>query len=102
MAALAPATSAAPRYLPVMAWPAIAIASRANASSVQSRNAIWWAAIASSPIRAAIAVVTTSTACSEIVRTTSAAPATAAARTPARSGPKATPARRAPLATMAR
>src|SRR6185437_13915167 len=77
------ATSPAPRYRPVMAWPAIAIASRANASSVHSRNAIWWAAIASSPIRAAIAVVTTSTACSESVRTTSAAPATAAARTPA-------------------
>src|SRR6516165_2390038 len=49
----APATSPAPRYLPVIACPAIAIASSASASSVQTRNATWCAAIAALPIRAA-------------------------------------------------
>src|SRR5215470_7451744 len=74
VAARAPATSPAPRYLPVIACPAIAIASRASDSSIQMRNAIWCAAMAASPIRAASAVVTTSTACSDSVRNTSAAP----------------------------
>ena len=85
-----------------MAWPAIAIASSAKASRVQARNAIWCAAMAAFPCRAAIAVTTISTACSASVRTTRDTPVAAAARRPVRSGPNPTPARRAPRATMAR
>jgi len=49
-----------------MAWPAIAMASSAKASRVQARNAIWCAAIAAFPCRAATAVTKISTAAQDI------------------------------------
>ncbi len=42
----------------MITWPAIAIASRVHASSGRHLAAIWWAAMATSPCRAATAVVT--------------------------------------------
>jgi hypothetical protein len=86
----------------VIAWAAIAMASRAKVSSVQIRKATWCAAMAALPCRAAMAVVMISAACSASVRATSDAPAKAAARTPARSGAKLTPARFAPRPTTVR
>ena len=61
-----------------MAWPAMATASRARASVLQSSKAIWWAARSSVPIRAATAVASTREPRSAVVRTTSARPPPAA------------------------
>ena len=80
----------------------MAMASSANVNRAQIRIATWWAAIAAFPCLAAIAVISTSTACSASVRSTRDAPARADARRPAVSGRRPTPARRAPRPTTAR
>lgn len=77
----------------------IAMASRAKASRFQTFEAIWWAAISASPIRAATAVPRMSTTRRLSVRIIRLNPALADARTPRASGRSGAPCRRAPRAT---
>ena len=101
-----PVTSPAPRYRPVMAWAAIAIASSTKARNVQSVIAIWWVARptrSSWPVAPIVTayVVTRSAARRVSVRITSATAALAAARMPGRSGRREACSRRAPRTTTA-
>ena len=102
VAARVAAVSPAPSVRPMIACPAMAIESWANARKVQIRAAMVCASICASPIRVASEAVMSSVACRLTVRMNRAKPAPPAERSPAGSGRSEVPCRRAARTTRTR